>query len=269
GSSRAPISWWPRRPSCAARRRRACGSRAAGRRACCPSPASATPCRGSWPCASACCARPCAATPPRCSSPTAGARTPSSWRGSRRTRAGSRRCPRPPATTWRNAPRACGRAARSSRPGGPGRWCAPPAPPPPAAGPAAVSFPVGERLVYQARYGPFNVGTATLEVAGIDTLRGIETVHFVFRIEGGALWYHLNQRLESWVGRADFESRRYWNQTEEKGRSWERKFDIYPDSGFYREAGPDSAAATVPAPLDDAAFLYWIRTVPLEPGQRY
>jgi hypothetical protein len=128
---------------------------------------------------------------------------------------------------------------------------------------------VGERLVYQARYGPFNVGTATLEVAGIDTLRGIETVHFVFRIEGGALWYHLNQRLESWVGRADFESRRYWNQTEEKGRSWERKFDIYPDSGFYREAGPDSAAATVPAPLDDAAFLYWIRTVPLEPGQRY
>ncbi len=145
----------------------------------------------------------------------------------------------------------------------------PPAPPPPAAGPAAVPFPVGERLVYQARYGPFNVGTATLEVAGIDTLRGIETVHFVFRIEGGALWYHLNQRLESWVGRADFESRRYWNQTEEKGRSWERKFDIYPDSGFYREAGPDSAAATVPAPLDDAAFLYWIRTVPLEPGQRY
>src|SRR5581483_8596496 len=145
----------------------------------------------------------------------------------------------------------------------------PPPPPPPAAGPAAVPFPVGERLVYQARYGPFNVGTATLEVAGIDTLRGIETVHFVFRIEGGALWYHLNQRLESWVGRADFESRRYWNQTEEKGRSWERKFDIYPDSGFYREAGPDSAAATVPAPLDDAAFLYWIRTVPLEPGQRY
>jgi hypothetical protein len=150
----------------------------------------------------------------------------------------------------------------------------PPLPPPPPPSPppsprAAVPFPVGERLVFQARYGPFNVGTATMEVAGIDTLRGIEAVHLVFRIEGGALWYHLNQRLESWVGRADFESRRYWNQTEEKGRSWERKFDIYPDSGFYREAGPDTAAATVPEPLDDAAFLYWIRTVPLEPGQRY
>ncbi len=137
------------------------------------------------------------------------------------------------------------------------------------ASPAAVPFAVGERLVYQAKYGLFNVGTATLQVAGIDTIRGVEAVHFVFLIEGGALWYHLHQDLESWVGRGDFQSRRYWVQTDEKGRTWERKFEIYPDSGFYREAGRDSAAPTVAEPLDDAAFLYWIRTVPLAEGQRY
>jgi hypothetical protein len=134
---------------------------------------------------------------------------------------------------------------------------------------AAVPFRVGERLVYQAKYGPFNVGTATMEVAGIDSVRGTETVHFVFRIEGGALWYHIDQRLESWVGRHDFHSRRYWNQTEEKGKAWERKFDIFPDSGFYREVGHDSTLPTVTDPLDDAAFLYWIRTVPLEIGKKY
>jgi hypothetical protein len=133
----------------------------------------------------------------------------------------------------------------------------------------AVPFAVGERLVYQARYGPFSVGTATMQVAGIDTIRGVETVHFVFLIDGGALWYHIHQNLESWVGRSDFHSRRFLNQTEEKGHSWERKFDIYPDSGFYREAGRDSTQPTVADPLDDAAFLYWIRTVPLEPKQRY
>jgi hypothetical protein len=135
--------------------------------------------------------------------------------------------------------------------------------------PAAVTFPVGERLVYGARYGPFSVGTATMQVAGIDTIRGVETVHFAFLIDGGALWYHIHQDLESWVGRADFHSRRFVNQTEEKGKSWERKFDIYPDSGFYREAGRDSTFPTVADPLDDAAFLYWIRTVPLEQGKRY
>ena len=133
----------------------------------------------------------------------------------------------------------------------------------------AVPFPVGERLVYGARYGPFSVGTATMQVAGIDTIRGVETVHFVFLIDGGALWYHIHQNLESWVGRHDFRSRRFLNQTEEKGKAWERRFDIYPDSGFYREAGRDTTVQTVADPLDDAAFLYWIRTVPLEVGKRY
>ncbi len=135
--------------------------------------------------------------------------------------------------------------------------------------PVAVPFPVGERLVYGARYGPFSVGTATMQVAGIDTIRGVETVHFVFLIDGGALWYHIHQNLESWVGRHDFRSRRFLNQTEEKGKSWQRKFEIYPDSGFYREAGRDTTVPTVADPLDDAAFLYWIRTVPLEIGKRY
>ncbi|HYL20289.1 MAG TPA: DUF3108 domain-containing protein [Gemmatimonadales bacterium] len=135
--------------------------------------------------------------------------------------------------------------------------------------PAAVPFTVGERLVYGARYGPFSVGTATMQVAGIDTVRGVEAVHFVFLIDGGALWYHIHQNLESWVGRHDFHSRRFLNQTEEKGKSWERKFEIYPDSGFYREAGRDTTVPTVADPLDDAAFLYWIRTVPLEVGKRY
>jgi len=108
-----------------------------------------------------------------------------------------------------------------------------------------------------------------MQVAGIDTVRGVESVHFVFLIDGGALWYHIHQNLESWVGRRDFHSRRFLNQTEEKGKSWERRFEIYPDSGFYREAGRDSTLATVADPLDDAAFLYWIRTVPLEVGKKY
>src|SRR5881409_4192251 len=63
----------------------------------------------------------------------------------------------------------------------------------------AVPFPVGERLVYQAKFGLFNVGTATMEVAGIDSVRGAEAVHLVFRISGGALWYHIEQKLESCV----------------------------------------------------------------------
>src|SRR6266508_3968237 len=134
---------------------------------------------------------------------------------------------------------------------------------------AAVPFPVGERLTYGAKYGIFSVGTAVMEVMGIDTLRGIETVHMQFRISGGALWYHLDQTLESWVGRRDFQSRRFRSVQDERDRHREHRYEIYPDSGFYREEGRDTTFATVAEPLDDAAFLYWIRTVPLEIGKRY
>ena len=133
----------------------------------------------------------------------------------------------------------------------------------------AVPFPVGERLTFGARYGIFSVGSATMEVVGIDTVHGMETVHIRFRITGGALWYHLDQTIESWVGRYDFHSRRYSSVQDERGKHRENRYEIFPDSGFYREVGRDTTFATVLEPLDDAAFLYWIRTVPLEEGKRY
>lgn len=144
---------------------------------------------------------------------------------------------------------------------------APAAHSPPA--PQPVPFLTGERMVFSARYGPFSVGQATMEIAGIDTIRGAETVHIRFHIQGGALWYHLDQTLESWVGRSDFRSRRYVTDTDERGKLRHNAFEIFPDSGFYREAGVDSTKPTVADPLDDAAFLYWVRTVPLEMGKRY
>ncbi len=134
---------------------------------------------------------------------------------------------------------------------------------------SAVPFPVGERLSFNAKYGIFNVGSAAMEVMGIDTVHNVEAVHIRFRISGGALWYHLDQTIESWVGRYDFRSRRFSSVQDERDRHRERQYEIFPDSGFYREVGRDTTFATVLEPLDDAAFLYWIRTVPLDVGKKY
>ena len=133
----------------------------------------------------------------------------------------------------------------------------------------AVPFPVGERLSFNAKYGIFNVGNAAMEVMGIDTVHNVETVHIRFRISGGALWYHLDQTIESWVGRYDFRSRRFSSVQDERDKHREHRYEIFPDSGFCREVGRDTTFATVLEPLDDAAFLYWIRTVPLEVGKKY
>jgi Protein of unknown function (DUF3108)/Glycosyl transferase family 2 len=135
--------------------------------------------------------------------------------------------------------------------------------------PRPMPFPVGEVMRFTAKYGPFSVGEATMEIAGVDTIRGVPAVRIEFRIHGGAFWYHLDQLLESWVGRSDFRSRRFINESEERGRQRRNAYEIFPDSGYYREAGVDSNLATVADPLDDAAFLYWVRTLPLEVGKRY
>jgi hypothetical protein len=133
----------------------------------------------------------------------------------------------------------------------------------------AVSFAVGERMTFNAKYGLFNVGKATLEVVGLDTVGGAETVRLRFHIRGGALWYALDQEIESWVGRYDFRSRRFRTSTLENDRQRTREYTILPDSGFYREVGKDSSWTTVTEPLDDAAFFYWIRTTPLELKKKY
>ena len=71
------------------------------------------------------------------------------------------------------------------------------------------------------------------------------------------------------MGRHDFRSRRYRRETLENQRKRLNEFEIFPDSGYFREVGRDTTIATIAEPLDDAAFFYWVRTSPLELKQRY
>jgi hypothetical protein len=129
-------------------------------------------------------------------------------------------------------------------------------------------FPLGETLVYDARFGFLNVGTAAMQVAGVDTIRGTPTLHITFILQGGTFFYRLNDRMDSWFGLYDFASRRFVQDFDEGGRKRYVAYEIYPDSGYYRTAGVDTVTPTVAEPLDDAAFFYFARTVPLEPGRR-
>jgi hypothetical protein len=135
--------------------------------------------------------------------------------------------------------------------------------------PISERFPVGETLVYDARFGFFNIGQAVMRVMGQDTIRGIPTLHIEFVIQGGTYLVRINDRMDSWIGLSDFASRRFIQDYDEMGRKRYNAYEIFPDSGFYRQAGVDSARATSGDPLDDAAFFYFARTVPLEVGKRY
>jgi hypothetical protein len=75
--------------------------------------------------------------------------------------------------------------------------------------------------------------------------------------------------MDSWIGVEDFASRRFVQDFKEGGSERHTAYEIYPDSGVYLEVGVDSVSPTSPAPLDDMAFFYFVRTVELEDGERY
>jgi hypothetical protein len=134
---------------------------------------------------------------------------------------------------------------------------------------ASYPFGVGEHLEYSAKLGFLRLGTGTIRVAGIDTIRGAPSYRFEFSLEGGNALYRLNSKLESWTGVNDLMSRRYHSSSNENGKIRERKYEIFPDSGFYRQAGVKDSLPTSARPLDDAGFLYYVRTIPLELGKTY
>lgn len=163
---------------------------------------------------------------------------------------------------------------------------APPTPTPPQTGGAAADhtaapaeterddelpvfpFNIGERLDYQVKFGPVSVGSATMEVVGVETLRGRQVYHTRFVVKGGTLFYKVNDRYESWFDPRDDVSLRFKQQIDEGTYEAERTYEIFPERRVYVE-NDKPEQPSVGNPLDEAALIYYMRTMPLEMGETY
>jgi len=144
-----------------------------------------------------------------------------------------------------------------------------PSPPAPAADSATYPFQVGERLQYAAKLGILRLGTAWMSVTGIDTVRGEESFVFEFGLDAAAPFYKSRNILQSWTGTEDLVSRRFRQDLVENGKERKRYFEIYPESLSYVQEQRPGTRESVASPLDDAAFFYFLRTIPLEMGKTY
>jgi hypothetical protein len=138
-----------------------------------------------------------------------------------------------------------------------------------ATGPGTVPFGVGERLEYGGKFGFLRAGSAVLEVTGTEAMRGHPSWMFSFVTEVSVPLYKNRSEFTSWTGIDDFVSRQFVKNVTENSRERHETFRIYPDSGFYRRNTNTETKATPQLPLDDVAFFYWVRTIPLEVGRRY
>jgi hypothetical protein len=132
-------------------------------------------------------------------------------------------------------------------------------------------FAVGERMEYEVRFGPLKVGNGHMEVVALENIRGRETWHTAFWVQGGTFFYKVNDVYESWIDTASFSSLRFVQQLEEGSSDKERRYDIYPERQVYYEMhkNPPREHPSAHDPLDDGSFLYFIRTIPLTVGQTY
>lgn len=138
-----------------------------------------------------------------------------------------------------------------------------------AADPSKYPFAVGEHFQYAAKLGMLKLGEASMQVVKIDTVRGTPSFLFRFRLSGGNFLFKIENVLESWTTVGDFKSLRYRNDNKENDRVRLTEYDIFPDSGFFRQRGKEASEPTPEHPLDDAAILYFVRSTPLEVGRTY
>jgi hypothetical protein len=130
-------------------------------------------------------------------------------------------------------------------------------------------FVIGERAEYDLKYGIIHAGTATLGVTGIDTVRDRPAYCFRLTTSGGvnlALYkYSIRDTMRSWVDTASFRSLRFNQDQMDGGRARVKRYEIYPDRSVFTDGG-DGEEASVSEPLDEIAFLFFVRSQPLEVG---
>lgn len=123
----------------------------------------------------------------------------------------------------------------------------------------APSFAAGEELRYSVKFGPLKAGEGSIEVLGRDTVRGREAWHVRFRVRGGVPMYRVDDALESWIDTGCFQSLRFVQRLDERGRKRERRFEIFPERTTFSE-NDGAEQPSVATPLDDASFFFFVRT---------
>lgn len=150
----------------------------------------------------------------------------------------------------------------------------------------AWRFPVGERAVYDVSVAlgsvrsPRPLGEARLSVEGRERVGGTTTYRATLEVEGGVpMLYRMDDRQASWIAPDPIRALRYEERLREGDYRRHRRYRLDQEAGRYtrydREDGDwrrVEEETDVPMPdgaLDEVSFLYFVRSLPLEPGATY
>lgn len=134
---------------------------------------------------------------------------------------------------------------------------------------APAPFGPGEHLVYNVKVGWFSAGSGWLTVEGLDDVRGNPTYRAVMGIQGRFTFFSIDDRYTSWF---DVRTLQSWRFIRSYGGTYTsaRHYEFYPERDMWdREDNDEFGPMSTDSPLDDIAFVYFLRTLPLKVGDTY
>jgi len=135
---------------------------------------------------------------------------------------------------------------------------------------APVPFGPGEVATYQVKFGVFSVGEGRMEVAGVEEVRGHSSYRLAWAIKGGMPGARVNDRWQSWVDVERLLSHRHIAEISELRYRAYRHWEFFPEEmRWLREDSQEEGELGSAEPLDDIAFVYYVRTLPLQVGDVY
>ena len=134
--------------------------------------------------------------------------------------------------------------------------------------PEIVPFGEGEYLVFAIQYGLIYAGDATLEVRADAELKGRQAYHLVSVARTNKTFdmvYKVRDKHESYMDMEHLYSLRFEKHLREGNFRRDKvvEFDQVNHVAIY----PDKEVGIPPGTQDFISALYYIRTIPLEPGQ--
>jgi hypothetical protein len=130
---------------------------------------------------------------------------------------------------------------------------------------------VGEKLTFSIRYGMIRAGEASMEIAGIDTIRGRPCYHVVSKAKSNNVFdaiYKVRDRVESWMDVDFLFSRQFRKSLREGSYRTDQEIEMDHEAGYARYQDGRVFELTDGA-HDVLSAFYFVRTQHLEPGHQF
>lgn len=135
---------------------------------------------------------------------------------------------------------------------------------------ARAPFGPGEHLVYKVKVGVFGVGEGYMSVVGTGEHEGDPVYHVEMGLQGGLGPAKVDDLYQTWFDVTTLQTWRYVRDVDQVGYQSYRHWRFFPERMRWERQDNDEAGDLGSAlPLDEIAFIYYLRTLPLEVGKSY